>query len=924
MVNLAFGQHFYSLSGQVLEPKTREPLPFVNVYFQGSTIGTQTDLKGNFTIANVPAGKYRLVASMVGFVPNIQVIVLNENLKGIKIALEEDIKALNELKILGKRDKDWERNFKEFSTEFLGQNFKKKDVVIKNKEVVNFERNDTTLRASANEPLVVENNLLGYRLYYILENFEKGGNHILFTGIPRFEILTPKDEKQQKYWEKNRRAAYNGSLKHLFKSILYGQLKEQNFQCQYLRYDPDNHLYNERKGDDGKALNFVDSNVVYKTNIENVFVLDFPHRLFTKYWNGNRWLERSILKQKIPIEVDEKGNIFDPNAVEIDGDLALRRTGNLLPFDFEISNNFGILGIELDSIPAILENIYKEPREKVEALNLQKFYFAGEKLIADFQTKYLINDNNSLISIPLYVDLINLDKGTLIRHFKLKLVESQVKFEYQIPRDLESGNYQLRAYTNWMKNYSEEGFGKFDFTIFSGNFESEIPQDLEAELDTIIIHIEGNSELVLNLKSRILIEAKDNFGHPIAINYEIVNSLNEEILSSEIDSLGLDFIEFTPKLIDKYSILADGKTFKFPNIQPKGTILSIDNLSNPEKIRVWIQNNGSVSDSLYFTIVKNGKLDYVKTLTNKQKSYIFQVEKPDFASTFSAVLYDKNFKAIAERLILTSDSVDNTFLEENKKSFANKPSKSYYYNRRFDNEKYLTITGKVENKNGKILYRNVNLALLLKSQSLDSLDKSPLIYETKTDSLFLMDSLDFFGTKQLFYFCNGAVVKIDTSNLIPEIRKEKRPIDWNFVANFKQDSMLLSRLANINIISDLPKNQQKSDTLNTNFIGKSKPFLSVNSEKINQFKNTQELLDFLKNESKCSGQKSILLLNKLKFNFENEPLKNFPISMTESINVFKCIDTNATNCECIFKINLKNQVRVVPNQNSFTFEGYYR
>lgn len=922
----AFSQKKFTITGKVLEAKNQEPLPFVNVYFQGSTIGTQTDEKGDFTINNIPAGKYRLVASMVSFKPYTQVLVVNTDTKDILITLEDDIMALKELKIVGKRDKEWERDFKEFSLDFLGQNFKKKDIVISNKEVVNFDRNDTLFKASSTEPLIIENRVLGYRLIFILEYFEKTQKSIKINGIPRFEFLTSEDEKQQQVWKKNRIAAYNGSLKHLFKSILYGQVNQQNFRLEYLEYDPENHLFNEKWKDSGKALNFVDSNVVYRTPQENVYVLEFPHRLSTKYWNGNKWLERSILTQKVPIEVDEKGNVFDPLSVEIQGDMSDRRMAKLLPFDFEVANEFLPQNIKIDTIPSILENIYKEPREKIEILNLNPFYFSGEKLQVKFTSKSGPHDNNSVISIPVYVDLLDMDNGNLVKHFKLKLENSQVNLNYHLPSSLKTGNYQLRAYTNWMKNYAEEGFGKFNFTVFSQNYKKEIPKDLQAKLDTVLIHIEGYSNLVLNLKSRILIESKDTFGKPINTSYSIVNSLNKEIITSETDSLGSDFIEFTPTQIDKYKLIAGDKTFDLPAVLDKGIIMTIDNLSNPEKLRVWIQNSDIEIDSLLFTIIKNGKLEYFTNVPNKLKSYIFQVEKPEFTSEFTAILFDKNYKVWAERKIIISDSVDQSFMIENKKTFADIPTKSYVYDRKFDFENNLSLVGSVMNKRGKELYKNVDVTVIISNTNSDSTFSKSSIYNTSTSDKFKIDSLDFYGESQLTYFSNDASVEFDTLEHIPKIKKEKLPIDWKLVTDISDNQEIEKRFANIVWQSDSstykPQQTVKKESGYLNILADVKPNNVFQSADIQPKTSMTELVKFVK-ESGCSTSENVCIrFNDNPISFTENEIGKFPISMLENIEIYKNIDF--CNCDCLVVLNTKKSV----NSNSVTkkiiIEGYYR
>ncbi len=56
-----------SIRGNVLDKNSGEPIMFGNVYIQGTTLGTTTDLDGFFTITNIPVGTYKLVASYVGY-----------------------------------------------------------------------------------------------------------------------------------------------------------------------------------------------------------------------------------------------------------------------------------------------------------------------------------------------------------------------------------------------------------------------------------------------------------------------------------------------------------------------------------------------------------------------------------------------------------------------------------------------------------------------------------------------------------------------------------------------------------------------------------------------------------------------------------------------------------------------------------------
>src|SRR5688500_18961695 len=56
-----------SVKGFVYDKANGEPVAFSNVYFQGTTIGSNTDLNGYFNISRIPPGDYILVVTNLDF-----------------------------------------------------------------------------------------------------------------------------------------------------------------------------------------------------------------------------------------------------------------------------------------------------------------------------------------------------------------------------------------------------------------------------------------------------------------------------------------------------------------------------------------------------------------------------------------------------------------------------------------------------------------------------------------------------------------------------------------------------------------------------------------------------------------------------------------------------------------------------------------
>lgn len=62
-----FAQKGGTVRGNVYDAGTGDPIIFGTVYLSGTTIGANTDENGFFSIGNVPAGDYVVIATYVGY-----------------------------------------------------------------------------------------------------------------------------------------------------------------------------------------------------------------------------------------------------------------------------------------------------------------------------------------------------------------------------------------------------------------------------------------------------------------------------------------------------------------------------------------------------------------------------------------------------------------------------------------------------------------------------------------------------------------------------------------------------------------------------------------------------------------------------------------------------------------------------------------
>jgi hypothetical protein len=339
-------QQKFQLTGSVTEKGTTI-IPGASIFIEGTTMGTQSDAKGHYVLKNIPPGRHRLVASMVGYVPKLVLIDFPGKITELNINLEEDNKTLDEVRVVGSQDKLWEKQFREFEKGFLGESYNHREVYITNKEVVDFNEMEDAFSAKASQPLQIINKSLGYKVTYFMDNFEKTNSLTSFKGLASFEKLVPEDAKQERKWKRNREEAYEGSLKHFLKALGDNRIEEEGFNAFLLKPE---YLNNLRRG------LFFDRNnerhVAFKTT--ELIGITSPDGLTTLNWkipmeivyNRKRTMRPifmdapypyTILIPKGPIQVTSAGDLMNPYSIEMRGEMGKIGMADLLPLDFDIS-----------------------------------------------------------------------------------------------------------------------------------------------------------------------------------------------------------------------------------------------------------------------------------------------------------------------------------------------------------------------------------------------------------------------------------------------------------------------------------------------------------------------------------------------------------------------------------------------------------
>ena len=227
------------LGGRILDALTQEPIPHVEVFVSETTSGCISDAHGYFKL-KIPYLPCTIVARHVSYKSRIQAI---NSYKNLDIQLKPADNKIAEVGIVGKNKR--KRNLRFFLDQFIPDSRRK--IKVLNDSVLFFERDEMKFRAYTRQPLLIENEILGYRISLLLEEFEvvasdgpagrplplnsiKGGYIKQLTGHYFYESLENEFPDQKEYYQYNRQEIYYGSYRHFLKSVYDGDTGNQGFQ----------------------------------------------------------------------------------------------------------------------------------------------------------------------------------------------------------------------------------------------------------------------------------------------------------------------------------------------------------------------------------------------------------------------------------------------------------------------------------------------------------------------------------------------------------------------------------------------------------------------------------------------------------------------------------------------------------------------
>ncbi len=349
LTGLSLSQH-NTISGIILDSETNEGLFNVNVFLNGTTLGTVSNKSGEFLLSNISPGKYTLVISMIGYQVYKKDLIVNKNVE-LNIELNQTSYEIDEVSILDEEDEEWQEQFTLFKKTFLGTSNNSKYCEIENKEIIDFHynKNEKLFYAKANDWLKIKNLALGYRLYFNLFEYKLSrSGAVKYSGEVRFEELNENENKEDFDWPQNRLKTFNGSIRHFLVSLKQNILEQEGFRT----FETDSPSWDNLR--DKQLFNIeLNKNVSLFSEFENELYADthvmvvyqnepeeWRYYEFRKYSGSylNKILEEQTSWFWLPysyVSFDDFG-VISSNAsnIKLYGYWAWERVADILPFNY--------------------------------------------------------------------------------------------------------------------------------------------------------------------------------------------------------------------------------------------------------------------------------------------------------------------------------------------------------------------------------------------------------------------------------------------------------------------------------------------------------------------------------------------------------------------------------------------------------------
>jgi hypothetical protein len=362
-----------------------------------------------------------------------------------------------------------------------------------------------------------------------------------------------------------------------------------------------------------------------------------------KFWEDNPIVKRTPIEKEV-IASFEKENSFESIYLNSRDQIALSQT--------DISDDPFIVDLTYQ----LNEYNATTPVEKIYVHTNKESYFPGEEIRYSAFTVLGANHYYTIGSGVFHVDLIS-PENKILKAQTQSLNMGRGSGSISISKEMAPGVYQLRCYTNWMRNFESEFFFSKKITIV--NNDKNIQEDVFTEREIDLQFFPEGGYAVNGLNNRIAFKAIGTDGYGKRVEGKIVDSEDNFIGNIKSINEGAGFFNLIPKEGQSYfAILNNNKKYALPAAQKEGYVMFVNN-SNSRSVKVRVDATNSLKNKLFYVVgnLRNTKF-YQGKFKFEDESYIeFEIPKKSLPSgVMTITLFDENNRVWSERVVFVNNN----------------------------------------------------------------------------------------------------------------------------------------------------------------------------------------------------------------------------------------------------------------------------
>ncbi len=271
-------------------------------------------------------------------------------------------------------------------------------------------------------------------------------------------------------------------------------------------------------------------------------------------------------------------------------------------------------------------------KESVYVSYDNNFYLSGEYLRFKIYCFESGKNNPSDLSKIAYLELLDTGNNSLLQA-KIQLTRGTGYGDLFIPSNFISGNYILRAYTKWMRNWGPEAFFHSVIPIINPFRKAGLLPEPTSDKINIKFSPEGG-ELVYGLRSKVAFHATDDSGNGIDFAGYILDESDSALLKFTPVQSGLGTFFIKPESGRSYHariILPDSSEylFKLPEIKSGGYVMLFEKLKTQDLLIQVESTNKSNKERLLLEGINDTGIQFQYNIDVEEGNGSIQIPHSD-------------------------------------------------------------------------------------------------------------------------------------------------------------------------------------------------------------------------------------------------------------------------------------------------------